>query len=142
MPLPRALARFNRRVTNPVTRVFAGHLPGFAIVVHRGRVTGRQYRTPVNAFGLPDGGYVLALTYGPDAQWVRNVLAQGGCILEVRGRRVELRNPRIVHDPARRSVPGPVRAILRLIDVDRFLVLDRTTRPGRPDPPGDTSPPR
>ena len=127
MPLPRSLARFNRRVTNPLTRSFAGHLPGFAIVVHRGRSTGRQYRTPVNAFRRPGGGYVLALTYGPDAQWVRNVLAQGGCVLEVRGRRVELGNPRVVQDPARRPVPAPVRAVLRLIGVDFFLELDPET---------------
>ena len=127
MPLPRALARFNRRVTNPITRRFAGRLPGFAIVVHHGRTTGREYRTPVNAFARPGGGYVLALTYGPDAQWVRNVLAEGGCTLEVRGRRVELGEPRIVGDPARRALPGPVRAILGLLDVDRFLELDRRT---------------
>jgi deazaflavin-dependent oxidoreductase (nitroreductase family) len=127
MPLPRALGRFNRRVTNPIVRSFAGRLPGFAIVVHRGRTSGRQYRTPVNAFQGPGGGYVLALTYGQDAQWVRNVLAQGGCVLENRGRRVELGNPRVVHDPGRGLVPAPVRAVLRLIDVELFLQLDQGT---------------
>jgi deazaflavin-dependent oxidoreductase (nitroreductase family) len=127
MPLPRSLGRFNRRVTNPIVRTFAGRLPGFAIVVHRGRITGREFRTPVNAFRRPGGGYVLALTYGQDAQWVRNVLAQGGCALEVGGRRVELHSPRVVRDPARRSVPAPVRAVLRLIDVDLFLELDPKT---------------
>jgi deazaflavin-dependent oxidoreductase (nitroreductase family) len=136
MPLPRSLARFNRRVTNRVTRSFAGHLPGFAIVVHRGRVTGRRYRTPVNAFGRPDGGYVLALTYGADAEWVRNVVDRGGCALEVRGRRVELTNPRIVRDPARRPVPAPIGAVLSLIGVDSFLELDHKPspdpEPGRP----------
>lgn len=124
MPLPRALARVNRRVVNPVVRSFAGRLPGFAIVVHRGRVTGRRYRTPVNAFRDPAGGYVIAVTYGPDSQWVRNVLAQGGCILEVRGGRVEMGNARVVREPARRSVPAVVRRVLRAIDVDLFLRLD------------------
>ena len=129
MPLPPSLGRFNRRVTNPITRAFAGRLPGFAIVVHRGRITGREHRTPVNAFRRSGGGYILALTYGQNAQWVRNVLAQGGCALEVGGRRVELHNPRVVRDPARRSMPAPVRAVLRLIDVDLFLELDRKTPP-------------
>jgi deazaflavin-dependent oxidoreductase (nitroreductase family) len=124
MPLPRGLGRFNRWVTNPITRSFAGRLPGFAIVVHQGRTSGRRYRTPVNAFARPDGGYTLALTYGPDSQWVRNVLAQGGCTLETTGRRVALGNPRIVHDPSRRLVPAPVRAILGLLRVEYFLVLD------------------
>ena len=136
MPLPRSLARINRRVTNRVTRSFAGHLPGFAIIVHRGRVTGRQYRTPVNAFRRPDGGYLVALTYGPDTEWVRNVVRHGGCTLEVRGRRVELTSPRIVRDPARRAVPAPVGAVLSLIGVDSFLELDRRHRPGAEDGPG------
>jgi len=125
MPLPRSLGRFNRRVTNPVVRSFAGRLPGFGIVVHRGRTTGRQYRTPVNAFQRPGGGYVIALTYGQGAQWIRNVLAQGGCVLETRGRRVELRTPRVVHDPRRQPVPAPARAVLRLIGVELFLELDQ-----------------
>ena len=48
---------------------------GLGVVVHRGRRTGRVYQTPVNVFATGDG-YVLALTNGPDANWVKNVLAQ------------------------------------------------------------------
>jgi deazaflavin-dependent oxidoreductase (nitroreductase family) len=124
MPLPAALARFNRRVTNPVVRTFAGRLPYFAIVVHDGRSSGRSYRTPVNAFARPDGGFTLALTYGTDSQWVRNVLARGGCTVESRGRSLRLTNPRMVHDPTRRLVPAPVRPILGLLGVEDFLRLD------------------
>ncbi len=124
MPLPRALARLNRRVTNHVLGPLAARLPAFAIVVHRGRVSGRQYRTPVNAFRRPGGGYVIALTYGPDSQWTRNVLAQGGCTLEIRGRRVEASNPRVVRDPTHRLAPAAVRPVLRLLGVDLFVVLD------------------
>src|SRR5439155_5642221 len=77
MPLPRAVARFNRSVTNVLTRRFAATLPGFAVVEHRGRRSGRPYRTPVNAFRRGDG-YLFALTYGPGSDWVRKVLASGG----------------------------------------------------------------
>ena len=122
MPLPRWLAGFNRHATNILTRRVAGWLPGFAIVDHRGRRSGAAYRTPVNAFARRDG-YVVALTYGPDADWVKNVLAAGGCELEVGGRRVRLAQPRIVHDPSQRLVPLPVRPILRLIGVEEFLEL-------------------
>jgi len=123
MPLSRSLARFNRRVTNRVFRTFAGRVPGFAIVIHRGRTTGREYRTPVNAFKRPGGGYTIALPYG-ESEWVRNVLAQNGCVLVLRGRRVAMRDPRIVHDPARRAVPPPVRAALRALGADGFVQLD------------------
>jgi deazaflavin-dependent oxidoreductase (nitroreductase family) len=121
MPLPRGLARFNLVVTNRVTAPFAGRLPGFGIVVHTGRTTGVERRSPVNVFRAGER-YVIALTYGADAQWVRNVLAAGGCELITRGRRVRLREPELVHDPSRALVPRPVAAILGAISVDDFLV--------------------
>ena len=123
MPLPRTLARFNRVVTNRVTGTFAGWMPWFAIVEHRGRVSGRAFRTPVNAFRRP-GGWVLALTYGPDVQWVRNLLAAGGGEMVAGRRRNRVTAPRVVRDPRRRSMPLPVRALLGLIHVEYFLELD------------------
>ncbi len=126
MPIPMAVARFNRRATNRFTSLFAGRLPGFGIVVHRGRTSGREYRTPVNVFKRP-GGYAVALTYGTESQWVKNVLAAGGCEVETGGRRVRLSNPRVVRDARRRFVPRFVRDVLSLLDVDAFLLLDEST---------------
>jgi deazaflavin-dependent oxidoreductase (nitroreductase family) len=123
MPLPRVLARFNRTVTNRIGRALAGRVPGSGIIVHRGRRTGRAYRTPLAVFRRP-GGYAVDLTYGPSAEWVRNVLAAGGAVLERRDVRVRLTNPRVVRDPARRFVPPWVRVPLRLLDADAFLLLD------------------
>jgi deazaflavin-dependent oxidoreductase (nitroreductase family) len=124
MPLPRAVARFNRHGTNRLFGPLAPHLPLFGVVRHTGRKSRLPRRTPVNVFARP-GGCAIALTYGPDAEWVRNVLAAGGCVLETRGRAVPLTNPRVVQDPRRGLVPPPVRLILALIGVDDFLVLDR-----------------
>jgi deazaflavin-dependent oxidoreductase (nitroreductase family) len=122
VPLPARLARFNRSVTNRVTSLVAGWAPGFGIVTHRGRVSGRTYRTPVNAFRRP-GGYAFALTYGR-GDWVQNVLAAGGCDLRTRRRTHALTNPHVVTDTEHRLVPAPVRPILRLIDVDEVLIAD------------------
>jgi deazaflavin-dependent oxidoreductase (nitroreductase family) len=124
MPLPRRLARFNRVVTNRVVGPVARYLPGFAIVAHVGRRSGREYRTPVNAYRRA-GGYVIALMYGGDSQWVRNVLAAGGADIETRGRRLHLVDPEVVRDPARSLVPNPVRVPLRLAGVDEFMLLKR-----------------
>ena len=124
MPLPKALARFNKVVTNRITRRIAGWAPGFAIVVHQGRRSGRTYRTPVNVFRRGDR-YVFAATYGLDAAWVKNVVAAGGCAIETRGRRVEVHDPQIVHDPEHSQVPAPVAVILRALRVDDFVVLSR-----------------
>ena len=127
MPLPRALARFNLKVTNPILGHAAARLPGFAIVTHVGRRSGKRRTTPVNLFRDGDT-YVFALTYGPDSQWVKNVLAAGGCDIHTRGRDVHLVEPRLVHDRARTRVPAPVRAILGAVRVEHFLVLRRDNR--------------
>ena len=122
MPISRRVARINKHVTNHVTGPFAGRLPGFAIVTHVGRRSGTEYHTPVNVFR--DGNrYVFALTYGPDVDWVRNVVAAGGCEMRTRGRTVELVDPERFSDATRRPVPAPARWILGLIHVDEFLAL-------------------
>jgi deazaflavin-dependent oxidoreductase (nitroreductase family) len=121
MPLPRRLARFNLRVTNRILGPLAERLPGFGIVIHVGRRSGAVRRTPVNVFRRGDR-YVIALTYGADSQWVRNVLAAGAFDVEVRGRRVHLTAPELVHDETRRLVPPPVRLPLRAANVSDFLV--------------------
>ena len=126
MPIPMAVARFNRSVTNRILGPVAGRLPGFGIVVHRGRTSGREYRTPVNVFKRR-GGFAIALTYGPESQWVKNVLAAGGCQIETVGRRYIVTNARLVRDPSRRGVPPLVRAVLGLANVEYFLLADQQT---------------
>jgi deazaflavin-dependent oxidoreductase (nitroreductase family) len=121
--LGRRIARFNRVVTNRVTGPLAPWLPGFGVVVHTGRTSGRAYRTPVNVFRY-QGAFVIALTYGVGADWVRNVLAAGHCELVTRGRSHHLTGPRLVHDESRRRVPAPVRVPLRLLDVADFLCFE------------------
>ncbi|HMF82277.1 MAG TPA: nitroreductase family deazaflavin-dependent oxidoreductase [Acidimicrobiia bacterium] len=122
MAIPRAVARINRDVTNHVSRPLARHLPGFAVVTHVGRRSGRTYRTPVNMFR--DGErYVFALTYGADSQWVKNVMAAGSCEVRTQGTTVRLCEPRIFTDPDRRLVPAPVRLVLRILDVSDFLSM-------------------
>ena len=64
-----------------------------------------------------------ALTYGPDSDWVRNVLAAGGCELVTGGRTVRLVSPQLVHDENRRGIRPVERQVLRLIGVADFLSL-------------------
>lgn len=122
---------FTRRF-NPLMRPFAARLPGFAIIGHVGRRSGRWYRTPINVFHR-DGDYVFALTYGPDVQWVRNVLAAGSAELQEGGRTVTLRDPRRITDPAASLVPLVVRPFLRLMRVTEFLRMSPAG--GGPDAP-------
>ncbi|HEY4459268.1 MAG TPA: nitroreductase family deazaflavin-dependent oxidoreductase [Pseudonocardiaceae bacterium] len=122
MVAPRSVARFNKRVTNKVFGTVAPFAPGFGMLAHTGRKSGRIYRTPINIIRT-EGGYVIALTYGPQSDWVRNVLAAEGCDVTMRGRTVHLTEPEIVHDPHRRLMPAFTRPIMGALGVDDFLVL-------------------
>jgi deazaflavin-dependent oxidoreductase (nitroreductase family) len=117
-----AIRPLTTRFLNPITRRFVGHLPGFAIISYVGRTSGRTYRTPMNVFRR-EGEYLFALTYGPDVQWVKNVIAAGGCELEQGGRTIRLQDPRRFSDPKARLMPLPVRFFLRLMRVTEFLRL-------------------
>ena len=51
MPLPRALGRFNVRVTNRILGPIVTRLPWFGWLEHVGRRSGRAYRTPITCAG-------------------------------------------------------------------------------------------
>jgi deazaflavin-dependent oxidoreductase (nitroreductase family) len=109
------------RYVNPVTRPVASKLPTFAILTHRGRKSGRTYRTPINVFRRGDD-YFFFLTYGSDVEWVKNVLVAGSCSIETRGRVVELMEPELITDPELRPAPPHVRLVERRIaGVNQYL---------------------
>lgn len=72
--------------------------------------------------------YVFAMTYGRDADWVKNVDAAGGCEITTRGRTVRLVDPRHYTDPERGDVPSLVGTVLGWIDVDEFMSMQRPSR--------------
>ncbi|HEY7102283.1 MAG TPA: nitroreductase family deazaflavin-dependent oxidoreductase [Mycobacteriales bacterium] len=116
--------RFRRlatRYVDPVLRPLAGRLPAFGVVIHRGRTSGRVYRTPVNVFRRGET-YLFFLTYGSDVHWVKNILAAGSCSIQTRGRVVQLTDPELVTDPELRPAPPVVRFIEgRLAGVTQYL---------------------
>jgi deazaflavin-dependent oxidoreductase (nitroreductase family) len=125
----RWVAAFNLVLTNRITSRSAARLPGFGILTHVGRKSGKVYRTPVNVFRVPEG-FLIALTYGRESEWVRNVIAAGRCKLETRGVQYQLSAPTIVHDPTRRRFPLLVRAILWIIGANDFMQLSTSQAQG------------
>ena len=124
MSAPRWVARANKIGLNRVTKFIAPWARGWAVVIHRGRRSGRMFRTPIWAFRRSDG-YVIALTYGSTSDWVRNVLAAGGCELESRRRRYQLGSPRVYRDEQATDMPAFIRFILhRVLKAPEFLRLD------------------
>jgi deazaflavin-dependent oxidoreductase (nitroreductase family) len=112
MEIPRAVVGFNRAVNNPIQRQYAWLLPPWAIVVHRGRRSGRTYRTPVVAFRR-DRELAVVILYGERSDWVQNALA-GGAEIVRGGHTFALVQPRVVSlDEARPSLSAAARAMGR-----------------------------
>jgi deazaflavin-dependent oxidoreductase (nitroreductase family) len=118
----RWVADFNLAVTNRITSLFADWLPGFGILNHVGRRSGKLYRTPVNVFRASNG-FIIALTYSSQSEWVKNVLAAGRCEVRTRGKKYQLSAPNVVHDPTRGQFPIPVRVVLRIVGADEYMEL-------------------
>lgn len=123
MPFPHWLARSNKWLANPALIRLAAR-PPFAALRHIGRVSGTEYRIPVNAFPS-ERGFVIALTYGSQADWVKNVMAAGGAVLEHGGVSHVVVNPQIVTgEPPAAAFPGWVRVVLRVVGATEFLIME------------------
>ncbi|MGV9413505.1 nitroreductase family deazaflavin-dependent oxidoreductase [Nocardia sp. NPDC003693] len=120
MPLPQALAELNRRVTNPVLGVLARVAPGFGIVRHVGRNSGRAYSVPVMVFER-DGGYRIALTYGRNVDWLKNIRAAGSFDFQTRGRVVRLVDPVVGQDASASWAPPGVRQVLVALSAENYV---------------------
>lgn len=123
MPLPRGLARFNRRFTNRLLGRLPVRLSPFVLVEHVGRRSGTTYRTPVATFRHP-AGRLIALTYGSGADWVLNVLAADGAVLRRGGVAEVVSAPLVIgRVDAFPHLPVMIRLFLRLLGTTEFLVL-------------------
>ena len=118
MKLSRRVARFNKLINNRVQGIYAWILPPWAVILHRGRRSGRPYRTPLLAFRR-DRTLIIALLYGEESDWLRNLRAGGGRVVRA-GRTYELSAARVVDTSAAGAelsqLSPPARAYCRLAD--------------------------
>jgi deazaflavin-dependent oxidoreductase (nitroreductase family) len=125
MQLPQWLARFNRYVTNPVQRLWAGFIPAMGILEHVGRRSGRPYRTPLTVFSTHEGVAIM-LTYGPDRDWLKNITAAGGGRLKRHGRTFPVSDPRVVPKAqAAQHVSWLWRPIFSVLPFENAVLLRR-----------------
>ena len=125
MKLSRRAARFNKRVTNRIQGLYAWLLPPWAVILHRGRRSGRHYRTPLFAFRR-DRTLVIALLYGQESDWLRNLRAGGGQVIRA-GRTFTVRPPEVIDTsgagPLLARLSPPERAYCRLAEKLAILEL-------------------
>ncbi|MDT5339729.1 MAG: hypothetical protein QOD90_5234 [Mycobacterium sp.] len=125
MQIPEWVARFNKYVTNPVQKLWAGYSPMMAILEHVGRTSGRTFRTPLTVFTTADGVAIM-LTYGPNRDWLKNITASGGGRVKRYGRTFPVTDPRVMtKSEAAAEVNTPWRAVFARLPFDQAVVLRR-----------------
>lgn len=94
MKFPVWLENFQIKYINPMIRPIAKHMPGFAVIKHRGRKSGTTFETVVSAY-RQDKVLAILLAHGK-TNWVKNVLAAGEADIHVARQDLHLVNPRVL----------------------------------------------
>jgi deazaflavin-dependent oxidoreductase (nitroreductase family) len=125
-PLVQNAVRRSSRAMKPLVLKTAGSAGAPASVIrHTGRVSGRVYDTPVQAV-VTDDGFVIALPYGSNTDWLRNVLASRSATILHGGAEYLVGEPEMVPtaDVQQHFSPADQRAH-RWFAVDQSLRLRR-----------------
>jgi deazaflavin-dependent oxidoreductase (nitroreductase family) len=126
-----AMSRFKRgflsvlnNSLNRLTRRLARRGVGpFSLVRNVGRKSGKVYETPVILAKVPEG-FVAELTYGPEVQWYRNIVAAGRCEVVYRGREHAVRGVEPYPVETGRAAFGfPAGTLLRVLRRRDFRLL-------------------
>lgn len=122
----RVVRCMNRAVFNPKQMETAGTPGAYAsIVEHVGRTSGTQYRTPVGVVATDDS-FVIALPYGDQADWLKNVLAAGSATIVHEGETYEVNQPEIAPiEQAAESFSEKDQKAHEVFNVEQVLVLRR-----------------
>ncbi len=122
MPIPKPVTRVNRSLVNPVMGFLAGNGP-FVVIEHVGRHSGRTHRTPLMAFRR-GGTVTIALTYGRDIDWLKNITAAKHSRMLIGGEVLRLGAPvDVAPRVGRQNVSLPYRSMLRVIRCNDFIEL-------------------
>jgi deazaflavin-dependent oxidoreductase (nitroreductase family) len=96
-----------------------------SIIRHVGRKSGQTYETPVNAVPTDDG-FVIALPYGLNTDWLKNVLASGSATIVDEGSTYPVDHPAIVPlSVAEPLFPPKDQRTHRRFRVEDYLVVRR-----------------
>jgi deazaflavin-dependent oxidoreductase (nitroreductase family) len=120
-----AVRTFNKYIFNHLILMFAESRVGpFSVITHQGRHSGRKYRTPVLA-SYVGGMVIIPLSYGEHVDWLRNVLAQGGCEIVRRNKRMRLIDPLVLNTQAAYTIlPEQRRKLFSRFKVEKFVRLN------------------
>jgi deazaflavin-dependent oxidoreductase (nitroreductase family) len=109
---------------NGITRKISGSRRStLGLLTHVGRRSGRSYQTSLGVTSFRDG-FLVPLTYGPRADWYRNLTAAGAGTLAWKGQAYRIERPEIVSGAEPMRVwPLGSRIMLRLAGIHEFVWL-------------------
>jgi deazaflavin-dependent oxidoreductase (nitroreductase family) len=113
------------RLVNPLVLRIAGRpwMPFLGVLHHRGRRTGRPYRTPLG-MRLWGGSVVVPRTFGASADWYRNLLNAGWVEAMYLGVRHRVGQPELTNlARVSNAFPSYERLLFKLFGIDDFVVL-------------------
>lgn len=143
-PTARRIVRFAARFINPLSLLIAGRrwMPILGVFMHRGRTTGRLYRTPLGMRPLGDT-FVMPLTFSEDAAWYRNARASGWAAVRYMGRENTLVDPQVI-DYAAAAPAFPRYELLqfRLVGINEYLRMRQAPAGWSPSTTSASSPAR
>jgi deazaflavin-dependent oxidoreductase (nitroreductase family) len=95
-PAPRPVLNL-ARLFNRIVLLLAGTrlMPLYGVITHRGRRSGKIFRTPV-VVRPTDGGFMVPLPWGETTDWCRNIRAAGGCDVRWKGRDYHMTAPEVI----------------------------------------------
>jgi deazaflavin-dependent oxidoreductase (nitroreductase family) len=130
-PTPRAKGGLlvATRLFNPLVLALAGTrlLPLYGVMKHRGRRSGKAYRTPVVVRPTADG-FIVPMPWGERTDWYRNVRAAGECVIRWKGRDYALAQPEVLDVAVASAAFGAFqRSMLTRFGITRSLRLRHRT---------------
>ncbi len=115
---------FVKRFVNPVLRNAAHSSRGpFALLRHVGRRSGKSYEIPIMVWLVKDC-FVIALTYGPNVDWLRNLQATNQGSLRWHKREYVFQTPVFIDEKtALSALPPFIKFVLRRLGSHEFVKL-------------------
>ena len=117
------------RMLNPLIVKLAGrrHFHVAAQIRHAGRRSGRTYTTPVSARRSGDT-VVIALTFGNQSDWSRNVRSAAGATIRIDGEDYDVTQPQVMSRqearPLVQAAFSPMdRAGFRMLGIKQVMIL-------------------
>ena len=119
--------RIATRLFNPIVLLLAGTrlLPLYGVLEHRGRRSGKTFRTPVVVRPTNDG-FIVPMPWGEGTDWYRNVRAAGECVIRWKGRDYALAQPEVIDVAAARDAFSAAQLrYMRRLGITRAVRLHR-----------------